>query len=135
MLQAKLNNGGPYKASIGAIHLKLQELQETDSEAQKIRATQLQEGWDKVDGVLQYRGLSYVPEIIRLEVIICHHNDSLAEHFGIDKTQELIGWKYYWPSLRKNVGAYVWGCNMCLASKAICHKPYGDLQFLPVLTH
>ena len=27
------------------------------------------------------------------------------------------------------------GCNVCLASKAVCHKPYGDLQSLPVPTH
>ena len=27
------------------------------------------------------------------------------------------------------------GCDVCLASKAVRHKPYGDLQFLPVPTH
>ena len=26
-------------------------------------------------------------------------------------------------------------CDVCLASKAVCHKPYGDLQSLPVPTH
>ena len=30
---------------------------------------------------------------------------------------------------------YVKGCDVYLASKAVQHKPYGDLQFLPVLTH
>lgn len=27
------------------------------------------------------------------------------------------------------------GCNVCLASKAICHKTYNDLQSLPVPTY
>ena len=64
-LRAELNEEKPHKASIGAMRLRLQELQETDSETQKIRATELQEGWEEVDGVLQHQGLPYVPEIIR----------------------------------------------------------------------
>ena len=53
-LQAKLNNKEPYKASIGAMRLRLQELQETDLEVQEIRATQLQKGWEEVDEVLHH---------------------------------------------------------------------------------
>ena len=64
-----------------------------------------------------------------------HHNDPFAEHFGIDKTRELVNRKYYWPSLRKDVEAYVRGCNICLALKTVKYKPYGDLQSLPVPTH
>ena len=37
--------------------------------------------------------------------------------------------------LRHDVKDYVWGCDICLASKAVRHKPYGDLQSLPILTH
>ena len=116
--------------------LRLSELQETDEEARRLRgSTGLPEDWEDVEGVLQYRGLPYVPEIICSKVISCHHNDLLAGHFGIDKTRELVGRKYYWPSLRKDVKNYVRGYDVCLASKAICHKPYGDLQSLPVPTH
>ena len=68
-------------------------------------------------------------------MISCHHNDPLAGHFGIDKTRELVGRKYYWPSLRRDVESYVRGCDVCLASKAVRHKPYGDLQSLPIPTH
>ena len=85
--------------------------------------------------MLQYQGLPYVPEIIRYKVISYHYDDLLAEHFGIDKTRELIGWKYYWPSLKKDIDNYVRRCDVCLASKAVCHKPYGDLQSLLVPTH
>ena len=62
------------------------------------------------------------------------HDDLLAGHFGIDKTRELVGRKYYWLSLRRDAKSYVQGCDICLASKAVCHKPYGDLQSLPITT-
>ena len=114
------------------MNLQLPELQDNDEEAKVLRAGGFPEGWEEVEGVFQYRGLLYVPEIIRSEVISRHYNDPLAEHFGIDKTRELVGRKYYWPSLRRDVESYVQGCNVCLALKAVRHKPYGDLQSLPV---
>ena len=64
-----------------------------------------------------------------------HHNDPLVKHFGIDKTKELISWKYYWPSLKKDVKAYIRGYDICLPLKAIRYKPYKDLQFLLVLIY
>ena len=85
--------------------------------------------------MLQDRGLPYVSEIIRSKVISCHHNDPLVGHFGIDKTRELVDQKYYWPSLRKDVKNYVRGCDICLASKAVHHKSYGNLQSLSVPTY
>ena len=117
------------------MRLRLPELQDEDKEAKVLRAGGLPEGWEEVEGVLQYRGLPYVPEIIRSEVISRHHDDPLAGHFGIDKTKELVGRKYYWPSLRRDVESYVRGCDVCLASKVVRHKPYGDLQSLPIPTH
>ena len=85
--------------------------------------------------MLQFERLLYVPEIIRFKVISHHHNDLLAEHLGIDKTRELVGRKYYWLSLKKDIEAYIRGCDICLTSKVVRHKPYGDLQSLPILTH
>ena len=117
------------------MNLRLPELQDNDKKAKVLTAGGFPEGWEEVEGVLQYQGLPYVPEIIRSEVTSCHHNDPLVEHFGIDKTKELIGRKYYWPSLRKVVKNYVRGCDVCLASKAVRHKPHGDLQSLPIPTH
>ncbi len=76
-----------------------------------------------------------MPEIVRNEMISRHHNDPLAGHFRIDKTRELIAQKYYWPTLRRDVEAYVIGCNVCLTSKSVRYKPYGDLQSLLVPTH
>ena len=115
--------------------LQLSELQENDEEVKLFKSfASLPEGWEDVEGVLQFQGLLYILKIIRSEVVSRHHNDPLAEHFGIDKTRELVGRKYYWLSLRRDVKSYVRGCDVCLTSKAIRHKPYGDLQSLPVPT-
>ena len=51
------------------------------------------------------------------------------------KTRELLAQKYYWPTLCHDIEDYVKGCDVCLASKAVQHKPYDDLQSLPILTH
>ena len=85
--------------------------------------------------MLQYQGLTYIPKIICSQVISCYYNDPFVGHFGIDKTRELVGKKYHKPSLRKNIENYVRGYNICLTSKAICHKPYRDLQSLSIPTH
>ena len=118
------------------MRLRLCKLQENNKEAKVlIDFFGLLKDWKDIEGELQYRKRPYVLEVICFEVIICHHNDLLVAHFGIDKTRKLVGRKYYWPSLRKNVEAYMKGCDICLTSKAVKHKPYRDLQSLPVPTH
>ena len=118
------------------MRLRLSELQESDPEAQELKSKEhLPDGWEDIDGVLHHQGLPFVPEAIRTEIISRHHDDPLAGHFGIDKTKDLVGRKYYWPGLRRDIEAYVKGCDVCLGSKAVRHKPYGDLQSLPVPTY
>ena len=85
--------------------------------------------------MLDQQALPFVPEVIRIELISRHHADLLAGHFGIETTCELEVKKYYGATLRHSVEAYMKGCNVCLASKAVQPKPYGDLQSLLVPTH
>ena len=77
------------------MRLRLSELQESNDEAQKIRAERPKNVYEEVDRVLHYQGLPFVLEALRIEFISRHHNDLLVGHFGIDKTRELIGRKYY----------------------------------------
>ena len=84
--------------------------------------------------MLHQEGLAYIPEVIRMELISRRHDDLLAGHFGIKKTQELVARKYYWLTLKADVESYIKGCDVCLASKAVKHKPYGNLQSLLVPT-
>ena len=85
--------------------------------------------------MLYHQELPFVPEIIWIELISQYYDNPLAEYFSIDKTRELIGQKYYWPSLKKDVNAHVKGCNVCLALKTVRDKPYEYLQALPVPIH
>ena len=135
MFRSELANEGLYKTSIRDMRLRLQELEQKNDFAQKARVDRLKEGWEEPDGVLHHQGLPYVPEIIRTKLISKHHDNPLAEHFGIKKTWELIARKYFWPSLRANVEAYVKRCDVYLALKAIRQKFYGDLHLLPIPTH
>ena len=118
------------------MRLRLQELQDENDQAWKVRTEQPgNTDWNDIDDVLHYQGFSYVPEILRTELISRYHDDPLAGHFGIKKIRELIARKYYWPTLRRDVKDYVRGCDICLASKAVRYKPYDNLQFLPICTH
>ena len=131
-LQKKLAQEGPY--IIGGMRLRLRKLQAEDEQAQKTKAED-SEGWDNIDGILHYQGLSYVLKIIRTELISRYHNDPLADHFDIQKTREFVAQKYYWPILCHDIENYVKECNVCLTSKAVNYKLYGDLQSLPVPTY
>ena len=106
------------------MRLRLQELQETNSEPQELRS---KEGYKKVERILYHQGIPFMPEAIQIKLISCHYNDLLAGHFGIKKTCELLAQKYFWPSLQHNVDAYVKGCDICLALKVVRHKLYSDL--------
>ena len=64
IVQSKLANEGLYKVSISGMRLRLAELQESDNEARIIRAERLKNGYEKVDGILHYQRLPFVPEII-----------------------------------------------------------------------
>ncbi len=134
-IRSKLADEGPYTTSIEGMRMRLPGLQDDEKEAMKLSSERLSEGWEDIERVLYYQGLPYVLKVICSELISRHHNNPLAGHFGIKKTRELIARKYYWSTLRRDVKAYVKGCNICLTSKAVRHKLYGDLQSLPVPTH
>ena len=116
------------------MRLRLQELQETKSEAQELRQ-QKADDYKEIDEIFYHQGLSFVPKAIWTELISRHYDNSLAGHFGIEKICELLVQKYYSPTFCHDVEAYVKGCDICLTFKAVRHKPYGDLQLLPILTH
>ena len=116
------------------MRLRLHKLQAKNEQARKAKA-EYSECWDDIDGVLHHQGLFYVPEIIRTELMSRHHDNPLAGHFGIEKIHEFKTQKYHWPMLRRDVKDYVKGCNIYLASKAVRHKPYDNLQSFPILNY
>ena len=103
--------------------------------AREIWKKGLREGWEEINRVLYRKGLLYLPEIIRTELINRHQDDQLAGYFGVKKTRELVAQKYYWSTLRADIKAYVKGYDICITSKAVRYKPYGNLQSLPLPIH
>ena len=133
-LQTKLANEQPYEASIGNIKLKLQELQQANCKAKELMQ-QKADSYEEIDEILHHQGLPFVLKAIWTKLISHYYDNPLAGYFDIKKTCKLLAKKYYWPTLRHDVGAYVKDCDVCLASKAVPHKPYGNLQLLPIPTH
>ena len=116
------------------MRLRLHELQIKNKQARKAQA-EYSKDWNNIDGVLHHQGLPYVPEVIQTKFISRYHDNPLAGHFGIKKRYKLIARKYYLPTLRHDVKDDMRGSDIWLASKAVRHKLYDDLQSLPVLTH
>jgi Chromo (CHRromatin Organisation MOdifier) domain/Integrase zinc binding domain len=54
---------------------------------------------------------------------------------GINKTKELLARKFHWENLSADVRKYVEGCPQCNGSRVPRHKPYGQLQSLPLPEH
>ena len=116
------------------MRLRLQKLQEVNSEAQELRQ-QKADSYKEFNKIFHHQDLLFVSKAIWIELISRHHNNTLAGYFGIEKTCELLAQKYYWPTFCHNVKAYVKSCDVCLSSKTGRHKPYSNLQLLFILTH
>ena len=76
------------------MRLKLQELQEANCKVHKLEQ-QKANSYKKIDDILHYQSLSFVSKAIWTELISRQHNNSLAGHFGIEKTCKLLTLEYY----------------------------------------
>ena len=74
----------------------------------------------------------FVPEPLRSEVIQWGHNTGLACHPGTSRTYHLLAQRFWWPSMRKDVGSFVRACPVCNRNKTPSRPPAGLLQPLPV---
>ena len=73
-------------------------------------------GWQELkDGTLTFRDRVYVPmnKQLREDIMSEHHNTPLAGHPGRYKTAELVLRDYWWPTLQRDIGDYVDGCETC----------------------
>jgi len=86
--------------------------------------------------MIEYNESLYVSEdlSVREELLKRHHDDSLARHFDADKISELLGRKYYWKSMIKNVKEYIDTCDICQRVKMKRHLSYDELRSLFRLT-
>ena len=105
---------------------KIQGLEKPENESQQ--------SWSLKEGTYYYEDKIYVPEstALRSELMKRHHDHIYAGHFGVSRTLELLRRKYYWPGMNKDIAEYVQTCEICQLGKVHRHKPYGELQSLPV---
>ena len=86
------------------------------------------------DDLLMFNNRIFVPhdEPLRTRILRIFHDDLTAGHFGIAKTLEAVSRTFYWSKLRQFVEDYVKTCEKCSLNKSSRHKPYGELQPLPI---
>lgn len=85
-------------------------------------------------GLLHRHSALYIPEPLRLEILQSRHDSLVGGHFGINKTYSLITRDYWWPGLSQDVKLFVRSCDTCNRNKSPRHKPYGQLQSIPIPT-
>ena len=93
-----------------------------------------EKGWRRdPKGILRFDNKVYVPTVSALRDVILMkcHDDTLAGHFGVEKTRKLVEYSFYWPTLKQDVKEYVDTCPICQRTKAKRHRPYGELASLP----
>ncbi len=57
-------------------------------------------------------------EHLQMKLIQEVHDQSFIDHLEILKTMKAIRRYYYWLSMRKTIGKYIWNCYICQRSKA-----------------
>ncbi|TAQ83095.1 hypothetical protein B7494_g8581 [Chlorociboria aeruginascens] len=115
-----------------------QELDPICQQAHKImNETQGSKDWSLGrNGLVHFKTLIYVPqqETLRCHIMELFHDCPSAGHWGRDKTTDLIQRHFTWKGLRDEVAQYVASCPQCQFKAIHRHKPYGELQPLPVPT-
>lgn len=72
-------------------------------------------GYEMIDGLLMHEGTIEVPnndEVKRMIMIYCHDN-TLAGHYGIFKTHDIVTRTFHWPGMRNFIKKYVLSCEVC----------------------
>ena len=67
-----------------------------------------------------------------LRVLQYNYDHPISEHFGQNRTIDLVRCNYIWPELQNSIKFYVKSCTTCMCSKPQRHCPYGLLKQLPV---
>ncbi|SJK99901.1 uncharacterized protein ARMOST_03212 [Armillaria ostoyae] len=76
-------------------------------------------GITKKNGILYYDYRVYIPRhtALRGEIIAQSHDHIMAGHPGVAKTRELVLREYWWPKMKKDIEAYITGCETCQWTK------------------
>jgi transposase InsO family protein len=86
------------------------------------------------EGLLRYQNRLYIPDRngLRQKLLKIYHDDPLAGHFGRTRTTELLKRKFHWVNMQNDVAQYVKECAVCQGAATPRHRPYGELESLPI---
>jgi transposase InsO family protein len=78
----------------------------------------------------------FVPyqEALRDQLLQVYHDCPSGGHWGRDKTLERIRRHFTWDGIAEDVRTYVATCPVCQGKAIHRHRPYGELQPLPIPT-
>ena len=93
---------------------------------------------DKPQGLFSiYQGFLFkgnklcIPKLpLRFVLVKEVHEGSIAGHFGIQKTLDMLAKHFFWPKMLGTVGKHVLKCEVCLKAKVTFHK--GEYIPLPL---
>ena len=84
------------------------------------------------EGRRRYNNKLWIPEELQDQVVKEMHQHPVHGHKGIRKTMQQIRQYFDFSGLKKKVQEIVSRCVTCGKTKTSKHKPYGELQPLPV---
>ena len=86
-------------------------------------------------GILYQQGRILIPPTassLILNILQQYHDSPMAGHFGVARTQALVGQYFKWAGMATAVEAYVRSCDACQRNKVVRHAPFGLLNPLPI---
>lgn len=92
------------------------------------------DGFTVRDNLVYYHQRLVIPDSaveIQSKVLSECHETSLAGHYGIAKTTELLTRTMYWKNMNDSVKIFVQSCSQCQRNKASNQLPSGLLQPIP----
>lgn len=51
-----------------------------------------------------------IPQHEKQQILTAYHNDPTAGHYGMERTQARIAKSFFWPTMRRDIRAYVAKC-------------------------
>lgn len=65
-------------------------------------------------------------------ILASEHDSQVADHWGMDRTDDLVRQNFWWPDMDTYIRGYVSGCRQCQQNKNPRHGVHGLLQPLEV---
>jgi len=80
------------------------------------------------DDILCWKNRVYAPNEMRQRIMRSEHDSKMAEHFGRERTMELVTRNFYWPNMDTELRKYCNECDIYQRTKSPQHAKHGLLH-------